>query len=815
MVVAVGGTGMQRNITRNLFFGVTALALIGASLLAMHIGTSVHAAQNQPVMLSKQVAPLVQQAHLVQAANASQPLNLSISLQFRNSDELDSLLNALSNPLSPQYHQYLTPDQFDQLFAPTPDEAQQVATYLQSQGLTVTTIASNNLLIDATGTVAQVQQAFSTQINIYQLGTRTFYANASAPSVPLSISPLIASINGLDNSAQPQPLYQRLAAQRAKSLVQQRSRQVKQAKHANQFATPSGYGPNDLAGAYDAATLHNMGILGDNQTVALYELDGYQPNDVAQYAKMYNLNNPNLSNVLVDGFNGTAGQNAVEVELDIEMIAAMAPHANQLVYEGPNTPQGMNDTYNKIVTDNKAQIVSISWGLCETSSGPGELQTLDNIFKQGAAQGMSFFAAAGDSGAYDCADTNLAVGSPASDPYVTSVGGTTLQLNNGTYSSETVWSNPKSISHGPEGAGGGGGLSKTFKQPSWQVGSGVNNQYSNGYRELPDVTADADPSTGYAIYCTVTNAGCNASGWLVVGGTSAAAPVWAGSAALVNQYLQSNGQKLIGYANPTLYMLFNAQQGFPAFHDITTGNNLYYPATAGYDLASGMGSPDIYNIARDLLNISLGITPTPTPSPTPTNTPTPSPTPSPTNTSTPVPSPTLTPSTTPSPTPSPPPSQSLIQNSDFENGTSPWQESSAKGYELIEAVKPYTGQYSAYLCGYIGCDDRIWQTFTVPANYSTITISYWWYSDTGKSSKQCLDTFTGQLQTSSGMMVQMLQFACNTNASNGWVSVTADVSATLVPYEGQTVTLYFRGTTVSNRYQTTDFYVDDVTVTAQ
>ncbi len=803
-MVAVGGTGMQRNIARNLLFGLTAFALIGASLLVMHVGMGAHAEPNSPVALSEQVAPLVQQSHLLRAADVSQPLNLSVSLQLRNQDELDSLLNALYDPMSSQYHQYLTPEQFSQFFAPTPTEVQQVTAYLQSRGLTITSVASNNVLIDATGTVAQAQQAFSTQINMYQLGTHTFYANANAPSVPSAISPFVASINGLDNSAQPHPLYQRMPTQQSQTLLQQHSKQV---KHTQQFATPNGYGPTDLAGAYDAATLHSMGTLGDNQTVALYELDGYLPNDVAQYAKMYNLGNPNLSNVLVDGFSGSAGQNAVEVELDIELMAAMAPHANQLVYEGPNTPQGLNDTYNKIVTDNRAQIVSISWGLCETSTPPGELQTLDTIFKQGAAQGMSFFAAAGDSGAYDCADTNLAVDSPADDPYVTSVGGTTLQVNNGAYGSETVWSNPHSISHGPEGAGGGGGLSKAFKQPSWQVGPGVKNSYSNGYRQVPDVTANADPATGYAMYCTVTNAGCNANGWLVVGGTSGAAPVWSGSAALFNQYLQANGQKRIGYANPTLYALFNAQQGFPPFHDITAGNNLYYPATAAYDLASGMGSPDIYNIARDLLNMSLGITPTPTP----TNTPSPSPTP--TDTPTPSPSPTLTPTDTPSPTP--PSSQSFIQNGDFEIGQAPWQEFSAKGYELIEAVKPYTGQYSAYLCGYTGCDDRIWQTFTVPTSYSTITVSYWWYSDTGKPSKQCLDTFTSQLQTSGGANIQMLQFACNTNVSNAWVPITVDVSTALAPYAGQTVTLYFRGTTMNGKIQTSDFYVDDVTVTAQ
>ncbi len=794
---------MQRNIARNLLFGLTAFILIGASLLVMHIGIGVFAAPNTPespdapMTLSQQIVPLVQHSQLVRAADASQPLHLSVSLQLRNRYELDSLLNALYDPMSPLYHHYLTPEQFTQLFAPTPEQVQQVTTYLQSRGLTVTSVSSNNLLIDATGTVAQAQQAFNTHINLYQSGTHTFYANASAPSVPFALSPLVASINGLDNSVQPQPRLQRLTARQLVTLTRQHIRRASQNTH---FATPNGYGPNDITGAYDAATLHNMGMLGDNQTIALYELDGYLPNDIAQYAKMYNLGTPNLSNVLVDGFSGNAGQNAVEVELDIELLAAMAPHANQLVYEGPNTPQGMNDTYNKIVTDNRAQVVSISWGLCESSTSPGELQTLDNIFRQGAAQGMSFFAAAGDSGAYDCADTNLAVDTPADDPYVTAVGGTTLQINNGSYGNEIVWSNPHSVSHGPEGAGGGGGLSKVYNQPSWQAGPGVKNSYSNGYRELPDVTADADPATGYAMYCTVTNAGCNSGGWLVVGGTSGAAPVWSGSAVLINQYLQANGQKRIGYANPTLYMLFNAQQGFPAFHDITAGNNLYYPATAGYDLASGIGSPDVYNIARDLLYLSLGITPTPTPSPT--DTPTPSP------------SPTLTPTNTPPPSPTPPP-QSLIQNGGVENGTAPWQESSAQGYELIETVKPHTGQYSAYLCGYAGCDDRIWQNFTVPTGYTTITVSYWWYSDTAKPSKQCLDTFTAQLQTSSGTTIQTLQLACNTNASNAWVQITVDASSALAQYQGQTVTLYFRATTASGRYLTSDFYVDDVTVIAQ
>src|SRR5438270_5454655 len=477
---------MQRNIVLNLLFVMVALLLVGTSLIAVSI--AVHADPHQRVTLYGQAVPLVQQARLLQAADANQQLNLSIGLRLRNQADLDSLLSAIYDPQSPQYHQYLTPDQFNQLFAPTPDQVKQVEAFLQSQGLTVTGVASNNLLIDAAGTVAQAQQTFKTKINTYQLGSRTFYANATAPTVPGSLSQLITSISGLDNSVQYHPLY--LRGQSSRHHVEQ------QQHHAYLAGPTSGYGPKDLVGAYDATPLQSAGTLGDNQVVALFELDGYQQNDVAQYLQNYSLSNPSINNVLVDGFNGSAGQGAIEVELDMEIVAAMAPHANQIVYEGPNTTQGLNDTYNKIVTDNKAQIASTSWGLCENSSGSAELQTLDAIFKQGAAQGISFFAASGDSGAYDCGDGTLAVDSPADDPYVTGVGGTNLHLNGGAYSSESVWSSPGSIQRGPKGAGGGGGISNTFKQPNWQKGPGVHNQYSNGFRQVPDISADADPATG-------------------------------------------------------------------------------------------------------------------------------------------------------------------------------------------------------------------------------------------------------------------------------------------------------------------------------
>ncbi len=773
---------MRRNLVRNSIFLALAAVLVAGSLLVMHVVA--RADQDARVALSGQGVPLIQHARLVRAADANQALHLSIGLRPGDPAGLDNLLQAIYTPGSSRYHHYLTPAEFTQLFAPSADQVQQVVSFLQSQGISVQSVAPNRLLIDATTTVGVAEQAFHVQINEYMYANRTFYANAQAPSVPAVLQPLIRSIGGLDNSARYQPRVRSVRASTQRP------------------AANSGYGPAELSQAYDTAPFANASMQGEGQTIALFELDGYQTTDVQQYFQKYNLGTPTLSNVLVDGASGAAGDGAIEVELDIEVAGAIAPRAAQVVYEGPNSTQGLNDTYNRIVTDNKAQVISTSWGLCESNTGQAEILTLDTIFKQAAAQGISIYAASGDSGAFDCNDTSLAVDSPADDPYVTGVGGTNLQLGaNNSYGSESVWANPSDTQRSPEGAGGGGGVSSVFVQPSWQTGSGVISGDSSGQpcgapsgqycREVPDISADADPASGYAVYCTATASGCPSSGWITVGGTSAAAPFWAGSTALINQYLQSQNLSRLGSANPALYGLFNSQQVAPAFHDITTGNNLHYPATTGYDMASGLGSPDVDNLAKDLA-ASAGSGGGGTPTPTPTGTPTPVPT------------------ETPSTTPTPGPSKVLLKNPGFESGQKPWQESSSGGYQIISTLNPHSGSSSAYLCGYTACEDRIWQSFTVPANYSSVSLSYWWFSNSAKTSQQCLDSFTVVLQTASGRSIKSLQHNCNNTPTNGWTRQNIDLSALLAPYKGQRVTLLFRGTTQANSYQTTDFFVDDV-----
>jgi kumamolisin len=583
---------------------------------------------------------------------------------------------------------------------------------------------------------------------------------------------MIGSIGGLDNSVHEQPRMHTIRA------------------------TTSGYGPAELSQAYDTVPVASASLQGEGQTVALFELDGYHAPDIEQYFQHYTLGTPALSTVLVDGASGTAGQGAIEVELDIEVVGAIAPRTAQLVYEGPNSTQGINDTYNRMVTDNQARVISTSWGLCESSTGQAEILTLDTIFKQAAAQGISIYAASGDDGAYDCGDTNLAVDSPADDPYVTGVGGTNLQLGaNSSYGSEAVWADASASGRGPAGAGSGGGVSTIFTQPAWQTGSGVISSMSSGQpcsapsgqycRQVPDISADADPASGYAVYCTVTAAGCPATGWSTVGGTSAAAPFWAGSTALINQDLQGQNLPALGSANPALYNLFNSQQISPAFHDITSGKNLYYPATAGYDMASGLGSPDVRNLAQDLVSSSTIPTPLPTGTPVPTSTPTAA------------------------------PAKNLLQNTGFENGPQSWQETSSGGYQIISTLNPHTGHTSAYLCGYAACDDRIWQRFAVPTVYRSLSLSYWWYSQSSRTGTQCQDSLSVVLQTGAGKQISIIQHDCNTDPSGGWVQYSLNLGPLLALYKGQYVSLLFRAITqAGSSQQVSIFFVDDAHILA-
>ncbi|WP_236601938.1 S53 family peptidase [Ktedonobacter sp. SOSP1-52] len=792
-------------------------------------------------VISGHLVPALQHHSPLHTSSANRQLQLSIALNLRNKSALEALVRAQSDPHSSLYHQYLTPQQFTAQFSPTEASVRSVVNYLHSQGLQVSSVASNRLLIDASGSLSAVERAFNITIADYALNGSTVYAPTSEPSVPANLSGLVLNISGLDNAAHYHP-----------------------AKHMAPAAGPGGgYTPTDLRTAYDMNSLISSAN-GSGQTVAIFELDGYNASDVNTYLSQYSLGSAKYSNVLVDGATNTAGAGAIEVELDMEVVSAIAPGATQKIYIGPNSTTGVNDTYNKIVTDNVAKVTSTSWGLCEASSGTSELSALDNIFLQGSSQGQSFFAASGDSGAYDCNNTSLAVDSPADDPHVVGVGGTNLQLGSGSsYGSESAWSNPNDTQRSPKGSGGGGGYSTYFSKPSYQSGTGVD---SNSMRHVPDVSADADPASGYSVYCTVSASGCSSgsAGWIAVGGTSAAAPLWAGVAADVNSYLAGQGKSTLGNVNAELYTLFNTSQTYTAYHDVTSGNNLHYNAGTGYDLATGIGTPDAWNFARDAAgttgggtnDFSISASPTslsiaqggngtsiistavttgsagtvsltasvspagPTASLSPTSV-----TAGGSSTltvsvgssvaagtytvtvtgtegsATHTASVTVTVTTSGGGT-----TTQALANPGFENGQTPWQESSSGGYQLIDTTLAHSGSYSAYQCGYNNCNDQIWQSVAIPSTATTIKFTFWLYVSTQESGSTCYDYFYARLRTSSGSTISTVKSLCN-NTASGWKQYTFDVSSTLSSYKGQTVQVYFQGTTDSSL--PTNFFVDD------
>ncbi len=671
-------------------------------------------------------------------------LQLSIGLKLRNTSELDALLAAQNDVRSPLYHKFLTPQEFTARFAPTQQSVDAVTAYLRSRGVKVNAVASNHLLINASSSASVVQTAFNTTIADYQLNGKTVYAPRSEPSVPANIAGIIQNIGGLDNVLHYRPMTSHPVTENQRPNIGPRG----------------GFTPGEVRTAYDMNPLVSAGNDGTGQTVAIFELDGYTPSDINKYLSNYNLGSAKYSNVLVDGATNTAGAGAIEVELDMEVVSAVAPGANQKIYIGPNSASGVNDTYNKIVTDNVAKVTSISWGECESAIGSSELVVLDNIFKQGAAQGQAFFAASGDSGAYDCNDSNLAVDSPADDPNVVGVGGTNLHVGSGgTYSNESAWSNATDTYRSPKGSGGGGGISAQFARPSYQTGTNL----TNADREVPDVSAAADPATGYSVYCTASAAGC--SGWLIAGGTSAAAPLWAGIALDINKYLASAGASGLGGANATIYRLYNTAQPYPAYHDVVSGDNLYYPASSGYDNATGIGTPDTWNFARDVAATTGGGGGSTT-------------------------------------------TQKIV-NGGFENNNASWTMSSSGSHKIIYKSIAHTGSYSAYLCGYTSCNDQIYQTVNVPSTTSKAVLSYWLNISSQKTETTCKDNFYARVRSSSDSTITTVQTKCNANAS-GWTRYTFDVTSALSSYKGRNVQIFFQGTTI-NAASPTKFFVDDVT----
>lgn len=548
-----------------------------------------------PVRLSNHVLDIpAGKADFLGRLETSVPVPVTFVLPLRNQEALADLINRLYDPADKEFGKYLTPEEFNERFAPSQADYDKVIAYAKSAGLEVTQTHSNRTLLNASAHHQLIEQTFNLQLDQYQTSSgRKFYAPNNNPEVPASIASIISGIVGLDNHAVWRPFHV------LKEVVQE--------SHLNLTANAFPSGPGGGMAPADITTAYNLGGVaakGTGQIVALFQLGQYQTSDIDTYSKQFGLPAAKLTNVLVDG-GASAGVNA-EVTLDIELVHALAPESQIYVYEGPNSGQGVLDTYNRIATDNIAKQVSTSWGLGESFNlKTQQLQAENAIFQQMAVHGQTIFAASGDSGAFDdypnTGSQSPAVDDPASQPYVVGVGGTHLTVNsqNGTYVAETVWND------GLGNGAGGGGVSAVWPIPAWQTN--VPTTYSKTNRNVPDVSLNADGNTGYAIFV--------GGQWTIYGGTSCAAPLWAGFTARVNQGLAANNKPVLGFANPALYAIGNGPSYAANFFDITSGDNLFYHAAKGYDNATGWGSFNGANLYATLTN-SIPI-PTPPPSQSP------------------------------------------------------------------------------------------------------------------------------------------------------------------------------------------------------
>jgi subtilase family serine protease len=511
-------------------------------------------------------------------ADPAQTLALAFPLARRGSGDLAALLAAISDPHSPLYHHYLTPAQYAAAYEPGAAQRSSAIATLTALGFSVAPAGASDDMLQATGAVASAEAAFGVQLSAYRAADGTLYtAPDAAPRLPVALAATVSGVIGLDT----RPVFHTGTPAGWTSAS------------AAKLASGGGLDPSALRQIYDVTPLTQKGLDGSGQTIAIAEIDQYHQSDVAIYDAAFAFSPPDPE-VIVVGSRPTSL--SPEPVLDIEVLNAIAPKAKILVYESKPDFRSLAAMFDRMVTDNRAQVASISLGACEaglSSAEQGFLNAMDSSFQRAAAQGMSVLVASGDSGAYGCQDNHLTVDLPGSSPYVTSVGGTALfQAANGGYGVEDGWEGPL------EGAGGGGGVSGLYQIPSWQTGPGVSNQFSNGQRQTPDVAADADPLTGYRIYYTDRSCSGNDC-WTVAGGTSAAAPFWAGIIALANQ----EGNRKLGFLNPALYQIgaASASGGPAAFHDVTGGGNLYYQATPGWDYSTGWGSPDAAVLVPALL----------------------------------------------------------------------------------------------------------------------------------------------------------------------------------------------------------------------
>jgi len=513
-------------------------------------------------------------------------------------DSIESLVADLNNPSSPNYHHWLTPEQFGKRFGITDDDLSDITDWLQLHGFTIDEIAPGRGWINFSGNVGQVERAFHTSIHDYDVDGKQFHANTKDPEIPRALSDVVKGVVTLHNfpkkamnhGFKPVPFY---------------------TSGTSHYVSPA-----DFATIYNVGPLYSAGINGTGKTIAIVGRTDIALADVQYFRSFFGLvaNDPIFVHNGTDPGNLGGGEEG-EADLDVEWSGAVAPNATVkfVISKSTATTDGVDLSAQYIVNNNVGDVMSTSFGQCESSMGTTENNFYNNLWSQAATQGITSFVSSGDSGAAGCnggSDTTgsgAAVSGLASTPFNVAVGGTqfndtaspstwwnsTNAANQGSaksYIPEMAWNESGNVSGGSGLWASSGGASSVYTKPSWQVCVGVP---ANNVRYVPDIALTAAGHDGYLV---VQGHTATVSGLGAVGGTSASSPSFAGLMALV---VQKTGQRW-GNANTKFYSLANAQYasgGTVMFHDVTSGNNSVPGVTGfscgtGYDAVTGVGTVD-------------------------------------------------------------------------------------------------------------------------------------------------------------------------------------------------------------------------------
>ena len=485
---------------------------------------------------------------------ADAPVQVVLGLPWRNDASLTQFVRDLADPQSPDYQRFLSPREFMRRFRPHPADVVAVTRFLHGAGLRVAGISRSRLLITAVGRADDVARALAAElVDVFDAGIR-HTVTATRPALPPALGAQVVSV-GLGMA-------------------------LRAAQSDGRSAIGLPLDPDGVAELYAFDGLYAAGVAGNASrasTIAIATAVAFDPGELQSFWQAMGVGRSldSVELIRVAGQAGAPVADRLETTLDVEWATAMAPRAPVLVYAGADaTASTFLQVYDRIVSDNRAAVMTTSWGRCEADYPLAYLAQMDALLARAAAQGITVIAASGDQGAFECAgDDTPSVSFPASHPYVLAVGGTSLRLD-GTDVGETAWSRS------------GGGVSGHYAAPAWQM-------TTDATRALADVALNADPNSGYAVYYQHR--------WTVFGGTSLAAPIWSALIALANQSRAAAGRPTLGLAAPMLCELALASTLNAApFIDIATGDNGAFSAGPGYDYPSGWGVPSAASLASAL-----------------------------------------------------------------------------------------------------------------------------------------------------------------------------------------------------------------------